>query len=279
MSGILFLNTPDLDAVRKFYQAKIGMSLWLDQGDCTILQHGNLMLGFCQGDFISLGGIITFFYESDEEVDEIYQKLVSEAESPPRVNDKFGIYHFYAKDPEGRHLEFQCFQHPLEPFLTGEELLLAKLSVQRFKKQEISKTTLRRLFSHCRYPSSTSASPIYSFSIVQDEKLRDQLIGFIGNETESTRTAPCIAVVSSEMRANNDVLKQVLIGAYHFSMAARLHGLGTDVIEDIDGEGIKQLMNLPKEDHVILAILLGYPEKDAWRLDEEILSNKVRFMD
>jgi len=49
MSGILFLATQNLDQIRKFYQAKIGMSLWLDQGDCAILKHGNLMLGFCQG--------------------------------------------------------------------------------------------------------------------------------------------------------------------------------------------------------------------------------------
>ena len=92
MSGILFLNTPDLDGIRRFYQAKIGMLLWLDQGDCVILKHGNLMVGFCKGEEISLGGLITFFYETKEEVDEIYQKLEPEANGSPKINEKFKIY-------------------------------------------------------------------------------------------------------------------------------------------------------------------------------------------
>jgi len=279
MSGILFLNTQELDLNRKFYQARIGMSAWLDQDDCIILKHGNLMIGFCKGEIVPFGGMITFFFETKAEVDEIYHKLEAEADSQPKENEKFRIYHFFAQDPEGRRLEFQTFLHPLEPFLTGEELLLAQPNVQCFKKQAISKAVLRKLFSLCRYPSSTAESPIYTFSIVQDEKRREQLIALIGKETERLRTAPCIVIVCSETRANDHILKQILIGAYHFSMAARLHGLGTDIVEEIDRDGIKQLLDLPKEEYVILSILLGYPDEDAWSPDEESFSNKIRFMD
>jgi hypothetical protein len=35
------------------------------------------------------------------------------ADGPPRVNDRYQIYQFFAKDPEGRQLEFQAFLHPL----------------------------------------------------------------------------------------------------------------------------------------------------------------------
>jgi nitroreductase len=279
MSGILFLNTPDLDGIRKFYQAKIGMTLWLDQGECVILKHGNLMVGLCKGEEISLGGLITFFYETKEEVDEIYQKLERGVNGPPQVNEKFKIYHFYTQDPEGRKLEFQSFLHPLEPFLTGEELLLTEKRVQRFKKQAVLKDVLRKIFALCRYPSSTHESPIYTLSVVQDEQKKNQLIESFEMINEGFHTAASIVVVSSERVANADMLKQGLIGTYHFSLAARLHGLGTVFIEEMDQVGVKELLNLPQEDHVILAILLGYPDEDGWVSEEEGVSNKIRFVD
>jgi hypothetical protein len=279
MSGILFLETQKLDQIRKFYQAKIGMILWLDQGDCVILKHGNLLLGFCQGDGKPFGGLITFFYESEEEVDEMYQVLILNADGPPQVNEKFKIYHFYAQDPEGRRLEFQCFLHPLEPFLTGEELLLTEKCVQRFKQQAIPKDILRRIFSLCRYPSSTHESPIYTFSIVQDQGKKNQLIEFFGTMREGIRTAPSIVVLSSERMVDADMLEQIIIGTYHFSLTARLHGLGTDIVKEIDQRGVKELLKLPQEDHVILAFLLGYSDEDGWVSEEETVSNKVQFTD
>lgn len=279
MSGILFLNTQDLDGIRKFYQAKIGMLLWLDQGGCFILKHGNLMLGFCSGEEIPFGGLITFFYETREEVDEIYRKLKPDADGSPKVNEKYKIYHFYAQDPEGRRLEFQSFMHPLEPFLTGEELLLTRQRVQCFEERAVPKEVLRKIFSLCRYPSSTSESPAYTFSIVQSEDKKNQLIELFEPMNDTIRTAPCIMVVSSERKVDDELLKQVFIGTYHFSLIARLHGLGTDILKEIDREKVKGLLDLPEDDHVILAILLGYPMEGAWLSDESQLSNKIRFVD
>jgi nitroreductase len=279
MSGILFTSTQDLNQIRKFYQAKIGMTLWLDQGDCVILKHGNFLVGFCKGEEKSLGGVITFFYETKDEVDAIYQKLESDADGSPQVNEKFKIYHFYAQDPEGRRLEFQCFLHPLDPFLAGEELLLMQQRVRQFKKQDIPKDVLRKIFALCRYSSSTQDSPIYTFSIVQDEENKNRLIKRFERMSESIRTAPSIVILSSERMANADPLEQVLIGTYHFSLAARLHGLGTDIVNEMDQDGVKRLLNLSQEDHVILALLLGYPDEDGWVSEEEMVSNKVRFVD
>jgi len=86
MSGILFLNTQDLSEIRKFYQKEIGLSLWLDQGQCVILKHGNFLLGFCQGTQEPFSGMITFFYESKMEVDQVYQRLMEQSEGAPLFN-------------------------------------------------------------------------------------------------------------------------------------------------------------------------------------------------
>jgi hypothetical protein len=50
MAGIVFFNTRMMDDLRDFYLNQVGMSLWVDQGGCIILEQGNMLLGFCQRD-------------------------------------------------------------------------------------------------------------------------------------------------------------------------------------------------------------------------------------
>ncbi len=47
MNGIVFFKTKMLDKLRQFYVDEIGCEMWLDQGDCQIFKHGNLLFGFC----------------------------------------------------------------------------------------------------------------------------------------------------------------------------------------------------------------------------------------
>lgn len=109
MAGIIFFKTKELSKITEFYQNRCGMQLWLDQGSCKIFSQANLLLGFCQRESCDLQGTITFFFASREEVDRIYQSLLDIAISAPILNPDYDIYHFWAKDPEGRSLEFQYF--------------------------------------------------------------------------------------------------------------------------------------------------------------------------
>lgn len=115
--GLVFLKTKDRLALVEFYKSRIGMVGWLEQPNITILKHGNMILGFHQPqqDEITpdLSGMYTFVYPSREQVDAMHSKLKDIADRPPRVNPVYKIYQFFAKDPEGRDLEFQAFLHPL----------------------------------------------------------------------------------------------------------------------------------------------------------------------
>jgi hypothetical protein len=108
--GIIFFKTKILQELYMFYINEIGCQLWLDQGSCQIFQFSNMLVGFCVGDETEIDGTITFFYESRELVDDMYSKLKRNASFPPRYNYQFNIYQFFAKDPEGRTIEFQCFE-------------------------------------------------------------------------------------------------------------------------------------------------------------------------
>lgn len=112
--GIVFFQTADFDAVTAFYRDRVGCAVWLDQGACLILRHGNQLFGFCRSAAAETCGTLTFFYRTAAEVDAMYEKFKDVAVSEPRENAKFKIYHFYARDPEGRSVEFQAFLHPVD---------------------------------------------------------------------------------------------------------------------------------------------------------------------
>lgn len=114
MAGIIFLRTRDLPGIVRFYRERVGMKLWLDQGDCVILRHDNLLLGFCARPGPDLGGTITFFFPTRAEVDQAHERFRDTARAAPQENPKYRIYNFFARDPEGRSIEFQTFLHTVD---------------------------------------------------------------------------------------------------------------------------------------------------------------------
>jgi hypothetical protein len=115
MGGIIFFKTRTLQEIQEFYTSELGMKVWLKQKDCTILQHGNLLVGFCQRKSLDTEGMITLVYDSKSEVDSMYERLKNRAIDLPRENQKYKIYQFFAEDPEGRALEFQYFLDSVPP--------------------------------------------------------------------------------------------------------------------------------------------------------------------
>ena len=118
--GIVFLRTEQFEAVKSFYLDRIGMTVWLEQPDIAILRHGNLLVGFHRQSKADIGALLTFFYDSRDEVDAMYAKLTDIATTGPRENPKYRIYNFFGVDPEGRKVEFQCFLHTIPP-ITGPD--------------------------------------------------------------------------------------------------------------------------------------------------------------
>jgi predicted enzyme related to lactoylglutathione lyase len=115
---ISFYPCHDLAATADFYGRDLRLKLARDQGSCLIFQAaGRGYLGFCHHDGAlpkHLGLIITLLID---DVDGAYQRLRSlnvEVEDKPKVNEHYGIYHFFARDPSGYRVEIQRFLEPLE---------------------------------------------------------------------------------------------------------------------------------------------------------------------
>lgn len=116
MTGIVFFQTADQSAVVEFYVDRLGADQWLHQeAGCTILKLDTLLLGFCASDTPETKGIITIVLDDRAAVDQWYDRLTDIAEGPPTHNPDFEIYQFFARDPEGRTVEIQSFEHETPP--------------------------------------------------------------------------------------------------------------------------------------------------------------------
>lgn len=110
MAGIVFFRSEELDNLKEFYTNRIGANLWRDQGNCLIFDKNGFKFAFCKDEESETCGVITFLFETRDEVDKTYNQLKDIATSKPvSRKPEFDIYQFYGKDPEGRTLEFQCF--------------------------------------------------------------------------------------------------------------------------------------------------------------------------
>ncbi|WP_265111475.1 VOC family protein [Halosolutus halophilus] len=109
MDGIVFFRTQCHDDVVAFYR-DLGATVWREQPDCTILEAGTFRVGFCDRETADTEGIVTFVFGDRDGVDDAYERLADRAAEEPRFNQKYGIYQFFAADPEGRTVEFQTFE-------------------------------------------------------------------------------------------------------------------------------------------------------------------------
>ena len=109
VTGVVFFKTVRLDELTGFYTDRVGAELWMDQSDCRIFRHGRFLFGFCEREEAETEGIITFVYPDREGVDRMYEVFAAEAIEAPCDNPRYPIYNFFARDPEGRLIEFQVF--------------------------------------------------------------------------------------------------------------------------------------------------------------------------
>ncbi len=261
MSGINFFGSEDLEGITEFYMEELNMDLWLDQEYCKILKHGNMILGFCESEKTDEGGTITFFYPTKEEVDEKYERFEDRARGEPSENEKFNIYQFFAEDPEGRILEFQTFLHPLEPYLDGEELLKERRSIRDYEEKEVPDKVLDKIFETCRYAPTSKNSQAYYFIPIEDEETIQFMSERRGSNSAPIREAPMAVAICVDSEGTGRPKQDGDIAAYHFTLTAWLHGLGTCWIAAMDREDVKEELGIPQDHYVATVTPLGYPEE------------------
>lgn len=259
MSGIVFMKTQRLSELKQFYTETLGCDLWLDQGGCIILRHGNLLFGFCSADTADTAGIITFFYPSPADVDAMHDRLGSTADGLPRRNDRYRIYQFFARDPENRVLEFQYFLHPVAGHLTGAELLMHRRSIRDFLPEPVPESLLMELLEICRYSPTSMNSQSYRFMFITGSADLHFLSAVRGPASAPIARAPMAAAILADPAKTKRPDQDADIAAYHFLLAAHHLGLGTCWIAAMNRDDVKERLGIPAESHISTITPLGFP--------------------
>lgn len=260
MSGILFLRTNKRKEITDFYTTHVDCDIWLEQAECTILRHGNFLFGFCERDTPPQTEVmLTFFYDSQAEVDQVYARHKATAEAPPKYNEKYRIYQFFAHDPEGRALEFQQFTHPIAEFRSGDDLLLTRRSIREFTADPVSDGLIDRIIESCRYaPTAWNYQPHY-YRVVRDPDDIRFLGGIREDATEPIGRASVAVAICVDAGVSPQPKVDGAIAAYHFMLAAWFHGLGTCWMGDMDQAEIKARLGIPGEHYLATVTPLGRP--------------------
>jgi len=110
---IAFFGTKDLEATHQFYHVLLGLPLYIDQELCRIYEvRDGAYVGFCTHHPTIPPEISPMITLVTNDVDGIHRSLTHagvETEAPPKVNPRFHIYHFFARDPNGYRVEIQKF--------------------------------------------------------------------------------------------------------------------------------------------------------------------------
>jgi len=258
MSGIVFIRTRDLTGIVDFYTQKVGMDVWLDQGGCVILQHGNMLLGFCQREETDTHGVITFVYPDRDSVDRMHGRMGHFAKERPKQNHVYRIYHFFGSDPDGRTLEFQAFEHRLPPYISLGEGLVSRRSVRSYLSDPVPPEVLNGVFELCRYSPTARNLQGYYYIVIQDRALLQKIADHRGPAGAPILAAPLAIAVCAAGDISRRVIQDACIAAYHLLLAAKAHGLGTCWVTDMDNSVVKGLLGVPEEDYIACLTPLGY---------------------
>ncbi|MDZ7672069.1 MAG: nitroreductase family protein [Halanaerobiales bacterium] len=224
-----------------------------------------MQIGFCQSDEVENDGVITYYYNSKEKVDQIHKQLTGKVKilKSPQENKKFDIYQFFAEDPEGRTLEFQSFLHDTKPYLSGKELLLNRRSYREYSDREVSDEVIKKVIDISRYAPTSMNSQSYYFKIIRDRELICDLSTIRKTASEPIKKAPIAVAICSDNELSNRYKQDGDIAAYHFMLAARLYNLGTCWIADMDRESIKKKLNIPIEHYIATITPVGYIKEET----------------
>jgi catechol 2,3-dioxygenase-like lactoylglutathione lyase family enzyme len=114
---VMFLPTDNHQKIIEFYEGLLGLELVRDQKLCRIYKTGpTSYLGFCERGYsipTDYRVVITLLID---DVDGVYKLLKDHqiaTESKPEFSERFNVYQFFIRDPNGYLVEIQRFNDPL----------------------------------------------------------------------------------------------------------------------------------------------------------------------
>lgn len=164
------------------------------------------------------------------------------------------------------------------------DLIQKRQSLRKYSSKSIPRELIDQCIEAARLAPSACNSQPWSFIIVDDEKIKNELVekAFSGiySMNEFAKKAPVIVVVITErsrfaaklggaFRGVQYNLIDIGIACEHLVLQAEELGIGTCWLGWFNEKAVKKVLSLPKSSKIDIIISMGYPETS-------IIKNKNR---
>lgn len=162
--------------------------------------------------------------------------------------------------------------HEIDP------IFINRWSPRSFLKKEVPEEVLMRVFEAARWAPSANNSQPWRFILARTQAERELFYSFIFERNlEWCKNAPVLAVLISDNQNRMDAFDSGTAWGF-LSLQAIKEGLKTHAIGGFDKDKAREVLNIPEEYNVQVAIAIGYQgEKDALPEDfqaRELPSNR-----
>lgn len=160
------------------------------------------------------------------------------------------------------------------------ELVRKRKSLRKYSPKPVSRETIDRCLEAARLAPSACNSQPWSFIVVDEEKIKNELADKAFSGVYSTnsfaKNAPVLIVVVTEQasyaarlggffRGTEYSLIDIGIACEHLVLQAEEEGLGTCWLGWFNEKAVKKVLDIPKEKKVNVIISMGYPGKEETR--------------
>ncbi len=176
------------------------------------------------------------------------------------------------------------------------DLLTTRRSVRQYKQERVPRALMEEIIDIARWAPSWANFQIARYTVVDQPELVAELAqGGVDNfayNTKTLKSAQAVVVLSfvkgkSGRHANHtlDENKAPLWEAFDagiacqtFCLAAHAKGVGTCIFGIINGDRIRETVNLPEDETVAALITYGFPEGDSPAKPRKSVEEIARFL-
>ena len=171
------------------------------------------------------------------------------------------------------------------------ELVRKRQSVRKYLPKPVPREWIEKCIEAARLAPSACNSQPWSFVIVDEEGLKNQLVeecltGLYSMNTFSREAPVLIAVITEKSRFAARIgaffkgtqynLIDIGIASEHLCLMAAELGLGTCMLGWFNEKGVRKILNLPRHTKIDLLISLGFPANEQVREKNRMPVAEVR---
>ena len=171
------------------------------------------------------------------------------------------------------------------------DLVKARKSVRRYKDQPVARELIDQCLEAARLAPSSCNSQPWSFLVVDDPEIRDQLVkkamSGLYSSNSFVKSAPVIIVVTTELKSYMVKVGKLIrkveyslldigIACDHLTLQAQEFGLGSCWLGWFNERAVRKVLDLPKSTKIDIMISLGYPVSDRIRPKKRKSLDEIR---